>query len=323
MLPVPAIDVHAHFLPPVYREALAGAGFTLLDGGMPIPAWSEEAAIGLMDGIGIETAMLSVSSPFATTIDRRGAPALCRAINDFAADLRQRNARFGAYAMLPVPMIAESLGELDRALDTLGLDGVALPTNALGAYLGSANLAPLLDALDERGATVFVHPTSPCCFEQFGLAFPAPMIEFPFDTTRAIASLLYGGNLARRRRIRFVFAHGGGTLPFLMPRIARIGSTQLVGAGAIAEAEAAGLVRSWHYDLALAGSPDQVAALKSIVPVSQIVYGTDYPFAQPPHIVAAASRFAELPFDENERMAVCRGNALNLFASSERFACCG
>jgi predicted TIM-barrel fold metal-dependent hydrolase len=70
--------------------------------------------------------------------------------------------------------MAASLAELERALDQLDLDGVALPTHAEGHYLGDARLAPLLEALDERAATVFVHPTSPCCFESFGLALPAP-----------------------------------------------------------------------------------------------------------------------------------------------------
>src|SRR5262249_28385374 len=153
-------------------------------------------------------------------IDRAGAIGLCRSINDAAAEIRQRYpSRFGAYAILPLPDSAASLTELERSLDQLGLDGVALPTHVEGRYLGDAQWAPLLQALNARQVTVFIHPTSPCCFEAFGLGLPAPMIEFPFDTTRTVASLIYSGTLARCPDINFILPHAGGTLPFLAPRI--------------------------------------------------------------------------------------------------------
>ena len=57
------IDAHAHCLPPAYRQALSDAGFTSLDGGYPIPSWSAEKAFEVMDANGIDTMMLSVSSP--------------------------------------------------------------------------------------------------------------------------------------------------------------------------------------------------------------------------------------------------------------------
>lgn len=314
MLPDKAIDVHAHFLPPAYRDALAAAGLMLVDGGMPVPQWSPEAALELMDQIGVAGAMLSVSSPFAVSVAGAGAPALCRAVNDYAADLKVRFPdRFGGLAMLPVPMIDESLVELTRALDVLGLDGVALPTNADGTYLGEAALAPLLDALDERGAAVFVHPTMPCCFEAFGLKLPAPMIEFPFDTTRAIASLLYSGDLSRRGNIRFIFSHGGGPTSFLSGRLTRIGATPLVGSRALTLADAQAWLARWHYDLTMVGSPAEVAAIRAMAPVSQLLFGSDFPFTPVPMVHAAAAGFAALPFDADARAAILHGNAARLF----------
>jgi predicted TIM-barrel fold metal-dependent hydrolase len=323
MLPTGTIDVHAHFLPPVYREALRGAGFKLLDGGMPIPDWVPEQAIALMDQIGIAGAVLSVSSPFASTIVGDEAPNLCRDVNNYAAELCARYpGRFGAYAMLPVPFVEESIAEMTRALDVLKLDGIGLPTNAAGLYLGDPRLAPLLDALDERGATVFVHPTSPCCFEAIGLQLPAPMIEFPFDTTRAVVSLLYSEALSRRKRIRFIFAHGGGTLPFLASRITRIGGTPVLGQRSLPADEALGWLRRWHYDLALSGTVEQVTALRSLVDTSQIVYGTDYPFSPAIAATMAASTFGSLPFNDEERVAVAHGNARTLFpAFAKKCAC--
>ena len=235
----PTIDVHAHFLPPVYLEALRGAGLKTLDGGIPVPDWSPGRALAIMDEVGITAAVLSVSSPHVNFVDPATAATLCRSINDYAAEIRSRRSdRFGAYAILPLPDVAASFAELERALGELELDGVAPPTPASGQSLGDLRLAPLLEALDQRNVTVFVHPTSPCCFEAFGLELPAPMIEFPFDTTRTRRrSLLYSGALTRYPGINFILPHGGGTLPFLAPRMAAVGSIPVLGPRAVAPAD--------------------------------------------------------------------------------------
>ncbi len=134
-------------------------------------------------------------------------------------------------------------------------------------------------ALDARHATVFVHPTSPCCFETFGLALPAPMIEFPFDTTRTAVSLIYSGALARHPRIRFILPHAGGTLPFLAAHIAAIGSIPVLGDRAMAPADAMKALTRFHYDTALSETQPQITALRALAPLSQLLYGTDFPFA--------------------------------------------
>jgi len=298
------IDVHAHFLPPIYRTALTEAGLETLDGGMPVPNWTPKGALAIMDEVGIAGAILSVSSPHVSFVGPERAVSLCRAINDYAADIKRRHPkRFGAYAILPLPDMDASLAELERALDQLELDGVALPTHSEGHYLGDPLLA----------ATVFIHPTSPCCFEAFGLALPAPMIEFPFETTRTAVSLLYSGALTRHSRINFILPHGGGTLPFLAPRIAAIGSIPALGARAVAPPEAMRALARFHYDTALAVAPQQIAALRTLAPISRILYGTDYPFANEERLRMAEQAFQALPFTAQEQHQIRQGNATRLF----------
>jgi 6-methylsalicylate decarboxylase len=318
------IDVHAHFLPPVYQDALRDAGLKTLDGGMPTPTWSPERALAIMDEVGITGAVLSVSSPHLNFVGPARAAQLARSINDYAADIKRHHPdRFGAYAILPLPDIAASLAELDHALDQLGLDGVALPTHTECRYLGDAHLAPLLAALDARKATVFVHPTSPPCFEAFGLELPAPMIEFPFDTTRTAVSLLYGGALARHRGIDFILPHAGGTLPFLAPRIAAVGSLKpAIGDRARAPAEAMQALARFYYDTALSVTPQQIAALRALAPTSQLLYGTDFPFANEDRLRGADAAFDALGLTTEEQIMIRHRNAEPLF---EAFAarCCG
>ena len=318
------IDVHAHFLPPVYQDALRDAGLKTLDGGIPTPAWSPERALAIMDEVGITGAVLSVSSPHLNFVDRARAVTLSRSINDYAADIKHRHPeRFGAYAILPLPDIAASLAELDHALVQLGLDGVALPTHTDGRYLGDAHLAPLLAALDARNATVFVHPTSPPCFEAFGLELPAPMIEFPFDTTRTAVSLLYSGALTRYPHANFILPHGGGTLPFLAPRIAAIGSlSPVIGERAVAQDEAMQALARFYYDTALSVTPQQISAIRALAPISQLLYGTDFPFANEARLRMADAAFDALALTPQERTMVRHRNAMPLFGL---FAarCCG
>ena len=307
------VDVHAHFLPPVYRQALRDAGLGTVDGGMPVPDWTAERALAVMDEVGIAVALLSVSSPHVSFADPAEAIALCRSINDYAADMRSRYAeRFGAFAILPLPDIAASRAELERALDQLQLDGVALPTHAHGQYLGDTRLAPLLEILNERAATVFIHPTSPACFEAFGLELPAPLIEFPFDTTRTAVSLLYSGALARHPRITFILPHAGGTLPFLAPRIAAIGSTPVLGQRAVVPTQAMQAFARFYYDTALSATPQQIGTLRSLAPMSQLLYGSDFPFASEQRVRAAEGAYAAL-FTADEQEMVRRANAARLF----------
>jgi predicted TIM-barrel fold metal-dependent hydrolase len=318
------IDVHAHFLPPIYQDALRDAGLMTLDGGIPTPTWSPERALAIMDEVGITGAVLSVSSPHLNFVDHARAITLARAINDYAADVKRRYPeRFGAYAILPLPDVAASLAELDHALDELQLDGVALPTHAAGLYLGHARLGPLLAALDARKATVFVHPTSPPCFEAFGLELPAPMIEFPFDTTRTALSLLYSGALIRHPGIRFILPHAGGTLPFLAPRIAAVGSLKpVLGDRAMTPIEAMQALARFFFDTALSVTPQQMTALRTLAPISQVLYGTDFPFANEDRLRGADAAFDALVLAPEERSLIRRGNATPLF---EAFAgrCCG
>ena len=280
------IDVHAHFLPDQYREALATAGIDQPDGFPRVPMWNAHEHVEVMDRLGIEACVLSVSSPgvqFGEGMSASDAVSLARHVNDVAAaTITQHPGRFGAFASLPMSDEGESLVEIERALDGLGLDGVNLLTNVAGVYLGDASLEPIMAELNRRRAVVFIHPTSPACWECTSLGYPRPMIEFPFDTTRAVTNLLLSGTLARHPDIRWIVPHAGGTLPFLAPRIA--GISVLLGADDPAAVVAQ--LRRLHYDLAGSASAPVVAALLNFVDRSQVLYGSDWPFTPEPIVGA-------------------------------------
>jgi predicted TIM-barrel fold metal-dependent hydrolase len=315
-----AIDMHAHFLSPGYRAALAAAGIAQLDG-MPngIPAWSTTSALELMDDIGVATSVLSVSSP-GLLLPGGGPIALARTVNDEAAEIARSNpGRFRFLASLPLPDVDAALDELHRASADLSAAGVLLLTNYGGTYLGDHAFEPLFHELNRRGALVVIHPTAPCMGAESLLGYPPPLIEFIFDTTRAVVNLTLSGTLARYPNIRYVVPHGGAALPVLADRVDRVAATLARGRGD-EPFDVRALLRRLYYDLA-GGTPDSILpALLELTDVDHIVFGSDYPFTP-------ASRVRELSallsatdrLTHSQRERIVHHNARQLLTAASTF----
>lgn len=312
------VDVHAHFLPGFYCEALAKAGLKTLDGGMPVPAWSEAAHLEMMDRLEIATAMLSVSSPSTHFLPEAERPAICLAINDEGARLvKAHPGRFGLFASLPLPDVDASLAEIARAFDDLGADGVILESNIGGLYLGDPRLAPVFAALNDRKAVVFLHPTSPACFEAVHLGRPAPLLEFPLDTTRTIADLLYNRTLQLNPDIRLIVPHGGAALPALIARIAIFANVPFINPRPASEAEVFETLARLYYDVALSGHAVPFNALRAIAPMTQILFASDWPFTPDFSVARNIGQLDALGLSEADARALARGNAERLFPRLE------
>lgn len=309
------IDVHAHFLPDFYCEALAKAGLETLDGGMPIPAWSAQAALEVMDRQGIETAMISLSSPSTHFLREPEKNALCREVNAAGARLVGAHpGRFGFFASLPLPDVEAALAEIAFAFDTLGVDGVILETNVNGEYLGSPRFAQVFAELNRRSATVFLHPTSPACLEQLALGRPAPLLEFPLDTTRSIVDLLYSRTLQVNNQLNVIVPHGGAALPALVARIAAFANLPFINPRPLNEDEVFETLARLYYDVALSGHPIPMAALRQIAPISQILFGSDWPFTPEFGVARNLHQMTtQAGLSESDLAAIARENAERLF----------
>ena len=302
------IDVHHHMFPPAYR---AGLG----DRAAGLPVWSPAQSIEEMDKGGIATSVLSLSSPgvwFGNVDESRR---LARIVNDYGATTaRDHPRRFGLFAALPLPDIDGSLREVEYALDTLKADGIGLFTSYGDKWLGDASFAPLWTELNRRKAVIYTHPTTAACCGNLKNEVPAVMIEWATDTTRTVASLLFGGAAAKYPDIRWIFSHGGGTMPFLLSRFVyqeatMKGKEQVLPKGLMYE------LRKFHYDTAQANSAPALAALLKVAPLSQILFGTDYPFRTAAEV---NSGLTAQRFPAKDLRAIERDNALRLFPGLER-----
>jgi predicted TIM-barrel fold metal-dependent hydrolase len=306
------IDVHFHYLSPEYREKMIDAVGGSPDG-FAAPQWSAEAALAMMDRMGIATGMLSVSSPGVHFGNDPKARVLARSVNEFAArTMADHRGRFGAFASLPLPDVDGSLLEIAYALDTLKLDGVVMLTNFNGVYLGDKRLDPAFDELNRRSAVVFIHPTSPICWQQSALGYPRPMIEFTFDSTRAVVNLIFSGTTTRCPKLRLIVPHAGGTLPFLARRIGMFGRGLAGASGNPISTEEH--LRKLYYDLAGSPGSNALAPLIEMTERSHILYGSDY--VHTPE-AAVSAHLAELLSSKllspNDFRAIARSNALALF----------
>ncbi len=283
-------------------------------GGFAPPQWSKETSIAFMDDAGIDVAILSISTPGVHVGDDERARTLARRCNEFAAQLVQsRPDRFGSFAALPLPDVDGALEELSYALDVLKLDGVLLFSNIQGIYLGDPRLEPIFTELDRRAVTVFVHPNPSPDPVAHRLGLPDSLIDFTADTTRAVAEMLYSNRFARTSNVKYIFAHAGGTIPYLAGRFGIVDKMGLIP-GADARLTAAETFRGLYWDTALAFGDPVLRMLRSVVGLDHVVCGSDYPYFRRDLAVdclAALKRTEELATSERE--AVMGATALTLF----------
>jgi predicted TIM-barrel fold metal-dependent hydrolase len=269
------IDVHHHLFPPPFLAQLLDHDHYLSRG--PAARWSPQVSIEDMDQAGVATAITSITAPGFSLASSEVRWNVVRQCNEYgtrmAADHR---GRFGLFASLPLPDIDASLGEISYALDVLEADGIGLLTSYRNMWLGDPAFAPVMDELNRREAIVYVHPTTADCCVNLLPMVQDWVVEFPVDTTRTIASLLFSGTILRCPRTKFIFAHCGGILPMVSEHLVRQATidpklAQLVPAGVLTE------LRRFHYDVALRAHPTGLASALQLIGVSQLLFGTDAP----------------------------------------------
>jgi 6-methylsalicylate decarboxylase len=308
------IDVHHHILPPNFVSALNSLNIPWT-GGPEVPSWRMQQAHDMMGAMGIDAAVASPSPGVYWGGDTGFAVKLARETNEFVADVvRDDPEHFGGFATVPLPDVDASLEELEYAYDTLGLDGVVLYTSQGDRYLGDRSYDRFFEELDWRKAIVFIHPTTiPPGADATGLTIPFGVAEFTFDTTRAVMNMLYSGTLERYPSIRYIVSHAGGTIPYLAWRIA--GASYLPELRDRApKTDGLALLQKLYYDTALSTSEFVFGALKEFVPMSQVLFGSDFPYIGP--AVLQAERYGlenSKVLDDAARAAIDRGNALTLF----------
>jgi predicted TIM-barrel fold metal-dependent hydrolase len=310
------IDTHHHPYPPAYvaktADLLRATTHAFFQ---RITQYTPNQSLEVMDQSGIKKAVLSISAPGVWLGDIAGGRALARESNEGCALMQaDHKGRFGHFAALPLPDTDGSLKEIEYAFDTLKADGIALMTNYDAKWPGDQAFAPVFDELNRRKAVVYFHPVAAKFLTHVIPDIPPPTIEFPFDTTRAIVSLMFGGTFTRCPDIKWIFSHGGGALPMLAERMVGLAKNRPELAARVPNGVMTEL-RKLYYDAVGVNGRGAFAALRDMVPVSQILFGTDYPFWSPE---TAVKGLAGHDLTASELAAIERDNALKLLPGLAR-----
>ena len=290
------IDVHHHFAPS--GKDNEGRG------------WTVAGSLDEMDRNGVDAAIGSLP-PVGD-----GGPSRARAWNEWGARLcADHPGRLGLFATLPLSAMDDALGALAYAIDVLRADGVGLPTSYGDVWLSDERFEPLLAEMDRRRVVVFVHPYATSQCRAVGTAYGGdlvtpPWLEFPTNTARLILGLLVRGVNRRYPGIRWIFAHGGGTMPVLLGRIAGFDGWDSVGPDTLARVFPGGIhagFADFYVECAQAYAPEAFALLQRLLPASHLLFGSDYTYFPVAHSVRALDA---LKLGDS---ALASGNALSLF----------
>ena len=264
------IDVHRHFVPPGY---LIDPKRAYLNDRSTIPRQLED-----MDRSGVS---LSVMSSAFRRSDHPDARTRAKFLADgeriFGQALHRASRPLRPFRLCyRFPDIEGSLKEIEYALDTLKADGVFMRTNYGDKFLGDPVFEPVFEELNRRRAVLYTHPSGHPCCERLVPGLRDADIEYGTNTTRAIAKFVFSGSSRRYPDMRVIWSHAGGTMPFLIRRFdKRVKESPefqpILPEGFSPEA------RKFYYDIAQAPERAPMAALKAVAPVSQMLFGTDWP----------------------------------------------
>ena len=298
------IDVHHHVVPPQYA-----------DGSIPIKLPDTETQLQSMDSWRIRTAITSLT-PRVVLKNLHRLRQVARTCNEFQARMiLEHPSRFGSFALLPLPDVDGALEEITYALDILHLDGVGLFSSVDNRYLGDPLFDPVFDELNQRKAVVFIHPTHCEAPEHTQLNAPPFVVEYVFDTTRAIVNLIFTGTLSRCPDIRFIVAHGGGAVPFLAQRISMLEGHR----GAKGVTDVIPTLQSLYYETASTTAGYALRSLQELVDPTHILWGSDLPFVYGQRLQAEVDHWEAYDgFDADERSDIEENNALRLFPRFSR-----
>jgi predicted TIM-barrel fold metal-dependent hydrolase len=249
---------------------------------------------------GVATAILSMASgglnlPRLSIDENRR---LTRMVNDYAAKARSDHpGRFGFFAHVPLPDVDGALSEIAYALDQLKADGVGLSTSYGNMFLGDPDFKPVMDELQRRRAIVYVHPARQNCCKTLTPQVPGSLTEYPQDTDRTVMSLLFSGTFTRSRDVRWIFSHSGAAVPLLAGRVNSLAKIQLKNAAQVLPDGIDFELKRLYYETANAAYSPTIAALLKFAPISQVLFGTDYPYVSVVENVADLAKSGLSPAD--------------------------
>lgn len=302
------IDLHHHFGSPAWLKVVAEKKMSGYQTWVP---YSPAKAIEDMDAGGVRMSFISLTTPGIWFGDAAETRMLARDLNEYGAKMMSDYpGRFGLFAALPLPDANASLKEIEYAFDTLKADGVGLLSSYSNRWHGDPSFAEVFRELNRRKAVVYTHAQVADCCQNLVPGVSDITVEYNTDTARTIISMIDSGRALECPDIRFIYSHGGGTILALPGRFLGREATAANLAKVADPKSKLGQLRRFYYDTAGSTNPIQMEALKHLMGMSQIVFGTDFPFGSSSAIAAGLQECGV--FSAEELRAIDHENAYRI-----------
>ena len=324
----PVIDVHTHMLNEEWLRLLEKHGapkFTLkkVTGGLraihmdgapfmtPVADMFDwDSRIRNMNKAGIDVSVCSLTAPNCYWGSEQVAVKAAQTMNDEMARARKTwPDRIQFLASLPWLHAKAAVAELKRARKS-GASGVMVLANIDGRPLTDPRFAPVWEAIDKEKLPVLVHPTAPpgvreLDMVQFQLT---ASIGFTFDTSLAIARMIFDGFFDRYPDLKIIAGHGGGALPYLIGRLDQC--FEHIPACRVKVSEKPSLYARRIWADSVVFTDDVLAMAVRVFGTDRVCYGSDYPhtIGDP---IGCLARVDRLPDGVRDR--VRGGNAERIF----------
>ena len=321
------LDLHTHYYPLIYfdkiRELPSEFSFDKSPSGQTIITYRGARFFGVtppmtdvakriedMDRVGIDVEVVSLSTPNVFFTDAQHQPEIARIVNDAYAELvAQHPMRFKGFASIPMDDPDAALSELHRAIDELKLNGVILLSNISGKPLTSPEYRPFFAEANRMKLCILLHPMLPANTEPFREYVLGPIVGFMFDTTLAVARMCYDGMFRDFPDIRWIVAHLGGAVPYLMERLDN-GWRDFVECRAKIDQLPSTYLKRLYYD-SVNFNPHMLMMARNMIGANHLVMGSDYP-----HLLGsidrAVSSIEGLEISDEEKWRIFEGTALSI-----------
>jgi aminocarboxymuconate-semialdehyde decarboxylase len=320
-------DLHTHYYPEVFFDRIrelstdytfdqdpTGRTIIKLKGarffGITEPMTDPKKRLEDMDRVGIDMEVLSLSTPNVFFAPAEHQPEVARMVNDAYAELHaQHPSRFLGFASIPMDVPDAAVAELERALDGLGMQGVILLSNIQGRSLTDPRYRAFFEEANRRKTCIFLHPMLPKFPEPFRRYVLGPIVAFPSDTTLAVAEMCFDGMFREFPDIRWVIAHAGGTIPWLMERLDN-GFRDFAECREKLDELPSTYLKKLYYDT-VTFSPHTLGHLRDVIGTDHMVMGSDYP-----HLLGSIERsvssIESLAIPEREKSRVFHETARSI-----------
>lgn len=323
------VDAFAHALPAGLREAVVGGSG---HGGRELENWRSlttlfdlPARLAIMDEHGIDMQVVTTPSPpLESFLDDQATMRMAALANDAMAEMvSQRPDRFRGVATVPLLDVGWAVEELHRSATELGLLGALMYTSVRGRPLDASSLDPFYAAAEALDVPLWMHPERPESWPDYrdeeGSRYGSFLVlGWPYETAVAMSRLVFGGVLARHRRLQVIAHHAGGVVPFLWKRMElhyasgeRIPRIDVDGGSSVALES----FRRFHVDTVTGGSVSALMNAYELFGPHRMLFATDMPFGP-----RAGATFAEvavdslrwMPIPPEEREAIAWRNVASL-----------